>query len=235
MRKRMLAAAVALATIGLASPAQALTTIGDWQMNEPAGSTVMVDSSGNGLNGTIGTSVQVGYTNGGATGYNWTYRPPSSGGVDKQRIVQVNSSTLNPDTSDYAVELRFRTLSGWGNIVQKGQAAATGGYWKIENPGGHIECKYRGKKTDGTWGTKVVRSANLNDGAWHTVRCVRLPTTVTLTVDGVLYDTARGKTGSISNTGVLSIGGKLNCQNQPGQTSCDYYTGSLDYVRIEKG
>ena len=31
-----------------------------WQMNEPAGSRTMVDSSGNGRNGAIGANVQVG-------------------------------------------------------------------------------------------------------------------------------------------------------------------------------
>lgn len=39
-------------------PAHAMaSTVGDWQMDETAGSTLMVDSSGNGLNGTIGPDV----------------------------------------------------------------------------------------------------------------------------------------------------------------------------------
>ncbi len=56
---------VAFVVMGLhSSPAgaDATNTIGLWEMNEPAGARTLVDSSGNGLNGTIGTEVTTGAT-----------------------------------------------------------------------------------------------------------------------------------------------------------------------------
>src|SRR5450631_508451 len=56
-----LAAAALVAAAGaIAGPAVAATTtqtVALWDMNEAPGSTVLVDSSGHGLNGTIGTSI----------------------------------------------------------------------------------------------------------------------------------------------------------------------------------
>ena len=46
-------------------------TIADWEMNEPAGAGTMHDSSGTGLNGTIGSAVVTGVVTDGATGYKW--------------------------------------------------------------------------------------------------------------------------------------------------------------------
>ncbi len=61
MRARaLITAASAVALVGLAAlPAGAATpnTLGNWQMNEAAGATVMQDSSGNGRHGTIGSEM----------------------------------------------------------------------------------------------------------------------------------------------------------------------------------
>jgi hypothetical protein len=68
MRKRFgssLTAAFALA-VAFAAPASA-ATLANWQMNEKAGASVMVDSSGH-VNGTIGSDVVTGLTFTGATG-----------------------------------------------------------------------------------------------------------------------------------------------------------------------
>ena len=49
-----------------------------YEMNEPAGTTVMTDSSGNGNNGVVDpTGVTSGAQYNGATGYNWAYRSPT--------------------------------------------------------------------------------------------------------------------------------------------------------------
>jgi hypothetical protein len=56
----MLTASLALAgVLALAAPASAAINrpVAIWQMNEGAGATVMVDSSGNGHDGTIGSNV----------------------------------------------------------------------------------------------------------------------------------------------------------------------------------
>src|SRR5215217_9603613 len=64
----------------MAAPANAAINrpVAIWQMNEPAGSQVMVDSSGNGLNGVIGANVQEGTAlPGGGTGYRFPYLRPT--------------------------------------------------------------------------------------------------------------------------------------------------------------
>jgi hypothetical protein len=71
----------------------------------------------------------------------------------------------------------------------------------------------------------------VNDGAWHTVRCERTGSSVVMTVDGVVTGRNRNPTGSIANTRPLAIGGKLNCDQV--NTTCDYFVGDLDYVKIQ--
>ena len=78
MRLRLgssMTAAVAV-VVAFAAPASA-ATLADWQMNEGAGATVMVDSSGH-VNGTIGSAVQTGFKFNGATGYHWVFASPTA-------------------------------------------------------------------------------------------------------------------------------------------------------------
>jgi hypothetical protein len=108
-------------------------------MNEAAGTSVMGDSSGHGMTGSIGAHIQTHQTFDGAVGYRWVFRKPEEPPADPQRLVQVaNRSALNPGTGTYVVTIRMRTTQDFGNIVQKGQAGAKGGYWKLENPHGVV-------------------------------------------------------------------------------------------------
>jgi hypothetical protein len=231
--KRLLIAALAgaWAFVTPVIPAHAAVTVGAWEMNEAPGATVLVDSSGNGYNGTIGTGIQL---NG--SYFNWPFRSPTAPPADKQRLALIpHRDVLNPGTGNYSVWFRYRTTQHFGNIIQKGQGGATGGYFKIENPSGYIECKFRGRKPDGTWAAKVVKSPTvLSDGNWHNILCERTSTSLKLYVDGMLVSSRTGSTGNIVNTRPISIAGKLNCNNLPGGTTCDYFTGSVDYVRITK-
>ena len=61
-------------------------------------------------------------------------------------------------------------------------------------------------------------------------RCARTSTGLTLQIDGSVVATAKGSTGKISNTRPISIAGKLNCDQVT--TTCDYFTGDIDYVKI---
>jgi hypothetical protein len=237
--KRLVAAAIAAAMLAAlviiaAAPARAATaTIADWQMNESAGAGTMLDSSGHGINGIIGSAVITGATYGGATGYRWPFTSPTNPPAQPERVVEVpNDVRLNPGNDDYAVTIRYRTTKTFGNIAQKGQGGSPGGYWKIENPAGIFTCVFRGVDSTGAFRRKEVNSGSpINDGSWHTVRCARTASQLTLTIDGVVVDTANGKTGSISNNRPLSIAGKTNCDQVT--ISCDYFTGDIDYLRIE--
>jgi hypothetical protein len=234
LRRRLLAVSVALAgVVALASPANAAfeQAVADWQMNEPAGSSSMQDSSGNQINGVIGTDVRAGTAlSGGGTGYRFTFVKPNQPPANPQRIVQVpHDNRLNPGTGNYAVEFRMRTTNSFGNVIQKGQAGSPGGYWKFQQPSGKISCLFRGSAGSSTASSGSVR---VNDGAWHTVRCERTSSSVVMKVDGVVTGRNRNATGSIANTRPLSIAGKLNCDQV--DITCDYFAGDIDYVKIQR-
>jgi hypothetical protein len=230
----LLAVSVAVAgVLALASPADAAIDrpVAVWQMNEPAGSRSMQDSSGNQINGTIGAHVLVGTAlSGGGTGYRFPYLKPNTPPADPEHLVRVAHTTqLNPGTGNFAVELRLRTTHSFGNVIQKGQAGAPGGYWKFQQPSGKISCLFRGSAGSSTASSGTVR---VNDGAWHTVRCERTSSSVVMRVDGVVTGRNFNATGSIANTKPLTIAGKLNCDQI--NITCDYFAGDIDYVRIER-
>ena len=230
MRHRLgkpLAAAVVL-TLAVAAPASA-ATLADWEMNESSGATTMIDSSGH-VKGTIGSAVQTGVSVMGATVYRWPFASPTAPPPKPERIVQANSNSLNPGSGTYTVSLRYRTTQHFGNIVQKGQAGSAGGYFKVENPHGQINCVFRGVVSGKLVRKAVTSPAVLSDGAFHVATCTRTANALTLTIDGSVVDTAHGSTGNISNTRPVTIGGKLNCDQV--KTTCDYYTGDIDWVKL---
>jgi hypothetical protein len=220
----------AAAVLGGAAPAGAAanTLVASWQMNEPAGSTVMTDSSGHGITGTVGSGLTTGFQSSGTTGYKWDSVDPVAPPAKPQRLVQVNNSALNPGTKDYAVTIRYRTTHSYGNVIQKGQNATAGGYFKFEQPNGFISCLFKGA-TGQQRG--IVSKIALNDGAFHTVRCERTVNQLTMTIDGTTTYKLVGPTGNISNTFPLTIGGKLSCDQV--KVTCDYFAGTIDWVTIE--
>ncbi len=227
-------ASIGLAAIGVA-PASAVvsSTSALWEMNEGRGATTMVDSSGNGNDGVIGSAVRTSVWYQGAKGYRWTFASPTKPPAKPERLILVQNNDLNPGSADYAIELRYRTNQPFGNIIQKGQGGASGGYYKLENPKGKIKCVFRGRAANGDWARKQVQSPTaLNDNQWHTVRCEREGTKLRLYVDGSLVKTANGSTGTISNNQPVSIGGKKNCDQI--KRTCDYFTGHIDYIKIEQ-
>ena len=231
MRRRLFTITAALAgVLVLAMPANAATPVATLQMNEAAGASTAVDSSGNGLNGVVGSHVQTGVAlTGGGTGYRFPYLRPNTPPADPEHLVTIpHNNRLNPGTGNFAVEFRMRTTHSFGNVIQKGQAGSKGGYWKFQQPSGKISCLFRGSAGSSTASSGTVR---VNDGAWHTVRCERTSSSVTMTVDGVVTGRNRNPTGPIANTKPLSIAGKLNCDQI--DITCDYFAGDLDYVKIE--
>ena len=227
VRRWGLFATVALLVAGSAGAASAFgATVADWEMNEPAGATTMRDGSANNLSGSIGSAVQTGVVTSGATGYRWS--STNKDGYHPERLVKVTSSLLNPGTSHFVVTLRVFTGAGDQNILQKGQSTTTGGNWKIDMVQGRVICFFRGSE-----GRSAIKSTQtIWDNAWHTVRCERNGTRVSLTIDGGTTRTNVNATGKIANSKVLAIGGKASCNG--GSIQCDYYVGRLDYVRIEK-
>jgi hypothetical protein len=213
--------------------AAGLSTITDWELNESAGAAVMHDSSANGINGSIGSDVVTGVTYNGASGYRFPYVEPSQlSGPEPQRLVQVDGGQLNPGTRDFAVTIRYRTGYQGQNLLQKGQAATSGGDFKLDSAdggGGVLDCMFRGPQGR----LKVTSVKSLDDGQWHTVRCERTSSAVTMMVDGTVTDRQSGWTGNISNSVPLTIGGKLDCNATT--VDCDYFAGDINYVSVQAG
>lgn len=235
----LVAAAPGTSAAGVHPGAAASLTAGvltaDFEMDEPVGSAVMTDSSGNGLDGTIVVSPQI--TTGwlsydGAIGYHWLRRPPSDPPADPSRVIQVpDNLNLEPGASSttFTIEMRYRTKEKFGNIAQKGQATTAGGQWKIQNPQGRPSCLFKGSIR--RVATRVPTP--INDNLWHVLTCVRTTDRVTVLVDGVEVNHQNGFTGSIDNTWPMTVGGKLDCDQI--QVTCDYFSGDIDWIRISKG
>ena len=227
-----LAAPTAQADIGSAVSARAATTTLSLEFNEPAGSRVAADSSGMGHDGDIGSHVRM---NGSYA--DWDRHPPDAGiyyGAAPGDGGRRRGRVADPGTGNFSVEIRYRSTDKFGNILQKGQAKTAGGQVKFQQPKGVVSCMFKSPTGQAAIGSKTP----LNDGAWHVIRCVRTPTSVTMYVDGVQRNRIRKSTGNINNTKPWTIGGKFECDTSDptvGADSCDYFPGDLDYVRLTKG
>lgn len=210
------------------------TTLARWEMNEPVGATVMENSSSTELDGVIGSGLSTGFIAGDVTAYRWLYVPPEEAPAKPERLVQVDDDDLNFGTRDFAISFRYRTTRPFGNIMQKGQAKTVGGQVKFQLPKGNVTCMVRGAA-----GQRAVRSlGSYRDGQWHTVRCERTAAGITMTVTdaaGVVVETKtlNGPTGNFANRFPFTIGGKLECDQVT--VTCDYFTGEIDWVKIEVG
>jgi hypothetical protein len=140
----LVTAALLLVTTSFGAASAFGAVIADWEMNEAPGATTMHDSSGSGLNGTIGSAVVTGDVTDGATGYRWLSANRWNT-AHPERLIKVTSSKLNPGTENFTVIMRFNTGSfGDQNIIQKGQAKTSGGMWKIPLFDGKIGCNFLG-------------------------------------------------------------------------------------------
>ena len=223
-------AATMVVTTATTADAAVSYPVAIWLMNEGQGARMMADSTGHGLNGSIGREVQTGISGGGITAYRFARLQPDTPPPHPAHIVTVpDSSALDPGSRDYAVTIRIRTRYQFGNIIQKGQATVPGGNWKFQIPNGIVQCLFRGSS-----GTVIVTAHHaINDGGWHIVRCDRTARQVAMTIDGVGEARRNGTTGTIANTWPLTIGGKVNCDQV--NVGCDYYAGDIDRVEIDAG
>jgi hypothetical protein len=217
-----------------ASAASGQTLIADYELNEPANSTVMVDTSGNNLNGTIDPAAAANGLTLDGSEYTWSYRIPDQPPVQLPRIVQVvpESNLLDiPDPNvTQTITFRFKTSHPFGNIMQKGQATDPGGQIKIENPGGYTQCVYHGGNRSYV---AVPSPIKLNDNKWHTFGCVHKSSEIQVWVDGVEVNHEKFSTGYINNGYPFVVGGKSRCDQI--KVTCDYYSGQIDWIHVYNG
>jgi hypothetical protein len=201
----------------------AATTMASWKMNEPVGSTKMLDSSGNNLTGSISSAVKVGQP--GQSGY--AYKFVGNGGI----VTVPTSTKLNPGAGPFTVALSFAStthpseaIGGDFDLIRKGFGTTTGGDWKMEVlPSGKVFCHFRGSaaSVDLTGSTDVV------NGAWHRLECRYTSTGTSLVVDSVTQNRSSRLPGAINNSSSLTIGAQ--------SSTTDLLIGVLDQVLITTG
>ena len=88
-------------------------------------------------------------------------------------------------------------------------------------PSGQASCGFKGSSGY----SELIAGPALNNGQWHTVRCVKTSSAIQLIVDGQTFSQA-ADIGSISNTASVVIGAR------PGS---EFFNGSLDEASIQIG
>jgi hypothetical protein len=197
--------------------ASASTTAALWHMNETSGTT-MVDSSGNGNNGTL-HNVTLGAA--GKYGKSYTF----GGATAKSYVAVPNSASLNPGSANITISFWLRTFSlpksGDFDLVRKGVFTAP--EYKIELlQSGAIQCTFRGTTSN----ANATGGSGLNNGVWHHIQCINTGSQIQTVIDGTTVATTTATVGSISNTDALEIGA------YPG---ADWYKGKLDEMSITIG
>lgn len=201
-----------------------------WEMDEMNRGAVMLDSSGNGQHGSIGSDVITGVDNGSTNGYRWSFTSPTAPPAKPERLVTVaDNDLLDPGSDTYSVSFRFKTTRSFGNYLQKGQATTPGGQMKVQAPKGRVSCLFKGSKGRSATSSKTP----LNDGQWHVVTCRKDKMGVTMYVDGEFRNRNRRDAGHINNSFPFTIGGKPKCDQV--RVTCDYFVGHMDWVRVDVG
>jgi hypothetical protein len=192
----------------------------DWQMSAPPDtSEQMIDSSGNGNNGTPTDVLQTGST--------YVFNGSTS------RVRVPHSDSLDPLEKDITLRARVKVTDApmpddSYDIVRKGLSSKTAGDYKMEvwrtadHTVGKLHCLFKGS------GGKVARKAmpDIVDGNWHTLECIKTSTSLVARVDGKSYKQT-GSTGSISNSKEILVGAK---QTNPFD---DMFDGEMDWLSID--
>lgn len=222
------------------TPNTAATCVLDWELNAVTDARTTPDSSGMAHDGAVGTPDHISFLSdpgGGPTFVRFDRHPPGAGVYyGLEHLIDrpdAEDNSLDPGNNNFSIEIRYRTNEKFGNIIQKGQAGSLGGQIKIQQPKGKVSCMFKTETGTATAGSGTTL---LNDNAWHTVRCDRTRTSVTMYIDGVKKSQINHTTGDLNNTKDWTLGGKLNCDVASGSTadSCDYYADDVDYVHLWK-
>jgi hypothetical protein len=189
----------------------------DWQMNETSGQ--MIDSSGNGNNGSPTDVLQTGST--------YTFNGSTS------RVAVPDNDSLDPGTNDItltaSVQVAGESLDDDSyDIVRKGLSSTSGGDYKMEikrasnSTVGKLHCLFKG--TEGR--VHKVARPDIVDGNWHTLECIKTSNSVVARVDGQSY-TQTGSAGSVVNSTNVLVGAKK------ANPFDDMFDGSMDFVSID--
>jgi hypothetical protein len=199
--------------------ATATGVVAQWSMND-SGPT-MTDSAGS-HNGTLhGVATGLPGYSMTAFGFNGVNSYVTVPRADDLSAIDHNVTlTMRMKTS----RLPPTTVQDW-DLIRSAGGYYDGDEYKMEYaPDGTAHCAFKGS---GTTGYKEVASSParpLDDGAWHTITCVKTATQVKTVVDGTVYS-ARATIGTITITRGMILGAHPNAA---GNGSSEFYNGTLD-------
>jgi hypothetical protein len=192
-----------------------------WHMND-SGST-MLDAAG-GHNGTL-HSVSTGLAgfSGTAFGFNGT----------KSYVSVPQAADLSAVNQNVTLTIRMKTrllppstVEDW-DVIRSAGGYYDGDEYKMEYaPDGTAHCSFKGSAGY----VEVVSSPSrpLNNGAWHTIQCVKTKTAVETVVDGTVYS-RRVTIGAIEITRGMILGAHSNTS---GAGTSEFYDGALDEASL---
>lgn len=200
-----------------------------WDMDEPAGASSMLALDADDPVGEIGSEVVSGIAVGTGVGYRFPYADPTDTTQIPGRLVTVDDDpAVEPGADTFRVSIRMATTRNFGNVLQKGQATTRGGMFKMQIENRKVQCLFR----DGQGRAVGVGTGGLLDGQPHVITCTKERGMVTMIVDGELVAQGIGTVGAIDNHAPFTIGGKPWCASA--RVQCDYFTGVVDWVEVER-
>lgn len=219
----LVAAGVSLPLVPImAQSSEGWPAVAHWPMSNTFGTT-MVDSSGNGNDGTAYDVV----TSGGGYVFNGT----------SSKVIVLDSPSLNPGYRDFAYSAQVQTnrLPPRGEsfeIIRKGTSIATGGEYKLELKLHSGKAKAYCAVKDAAGNIAGVRgTTNISDGKLHTLTCIKTMAGLTLLVDDLAPSSVSATlTGTISNSKPLVIGAKQSTLKSVAE---DFYTGTMRSATIQ--
>ena len=137
-----------------------------------------------------------------------------------------SASDLNPRRKRMVVSARLKTRSAparpdW-DLIRKGLHSTPGGEYLMEyQPGGRASCAFQGSVRR----AQLIARPSLDDGHWHTIKCVKTRSAIKVVVDGRKFSKAV-RVGRIANAARVTIGAR------PGS---EFFKGSLDEAKIKIG
>lgn len=142
----------------------------------------------------------------------------------------VVSNNMNPTTSNFIIEMYFKTAVGHkdGVLLSKSNPTKYIGYQLDVNSAGKARFTIFNA---GTSEYTIQSNATINDGAWHhvLVEVNRASKSATIFVDGVASN--GGATGSVTTESINNTSNVLIGKNENG----NFFKGTVDFVRISLG
>jgi hypothetical protein len=137
-----------------------------------------------------------------------------------------SASGLNPRRQRIAISMHLKARSApakpdW-DLIRKGYHYNRGGEYLMEyQPSGRASCAFMGSIKR----SQLFSRPGLNDGRWHTIKCIKTGHRIQVVVDGRKFS-RRVRVGRIGNGAPVVIGARPRSE---------FFRGSLDEAKIKIG